>query len=359
MNAEPEDNITVSTLVGKDAIDAMRDFESKHAEEQEFQFPRLAAHRWQWLESLQNGLGHTPLLLKAEASSKTVGTLPLMLVKGPLFGRFLVGLPYVNTGGLWCESDFVGNHLVTAACEQADEFKVKYLELRHENALNHPKFNFKRTDKVHMRLTLPDHIETFKASLKSKVRSQVNKSLGAELDIEFGTHNQLPDFYTVFAENMRDLGTPVFSRQLFQSILNSFGDDAELCVVRHSGTPVAGALLVHVGGVTEVPSASCIRRYNSMNANMRMYWHLLERAIERKSHTFDFGRSSVGSGTHKFKKQWGSLPVDTHWQYYVRDGDPESMRPDAGGKQRLVEAWKRLPIWLTKLIGPSIVRGIP
>ena len=111
--------------------------------------------------------------------------------------------------------------------------------------------------------------------------------------------------------------------------------------------------------LTEVPSASCLRAFNRMNANMFMYQHLLFRAIERGSHTFDFGRSSKESGTFKFKKQWGALPYPAVWQYYVRQGNPEDLRPDSEGNQRLIRIWQRLPVWLTRLMGPTIVRGIP
>ncbi|MCG8648364.1 MAG: GNAT family N-acetyltransferase, partial [Pirellulales bacterium] len=196
-------------------------------------------------------------------------------------------------------------------------------------------------------------------SFKSKLRSQIKKSGEYGLEVEFGGAENLGDFYTVFARNMRDLGTPVFSRKLFANILKQFGNDAEICVVRKDRRAVAGGLLVHLGSVTEVPSASCLREFNRTNANMLMYQHLLQRAIERGSQTFDFGRSSAGSGTYKFKAQWGAQPQPAVWQYYVRKGSPEDMRPDAEGKQRLVKIWQRLPVSLTRLIGPPIVRGIP
>ena len=92
---------------------------------------------------------------------------------------------------------------------------------------------------------------------------------------------------------------------------------------------------------------------------MLMYWHVLERAIERGQHTFDFGRSSVDAGTHKFKKQWGSQEHPAIWQYYSRSGSVTDARPDSGRYDRMIRTWQKLPVWLTKLIGPSIVRGIP
>ena len=92
---------------------------------------------------------------------------------------------------------------------------------------------------------------------------------------------------------------------------------------------------------------------------MWMYRNLLRRAIERGSETFDFGRSSMDSGTYRFKKQWGAQPHPATWQYYIRHGSVEDMRPESATNQRLIRIWKKLPVWGTRLIGPSIVRGIP
>jgi len=158
---------------------------------------------------------------------------------------------------------------------------------------------------------------------------------------------------------MRDLGTPVFSRRLFESILLQFPGSAELCVVRSRALPVAAALLVHGCGASEVLSASSLRSHNSTCANMLMYWHLLERAIRRGQRVFDFGRSSLQSGTFVFKRQWGAEPEPAVWQYYVRKGTVGDMRPDNSKYQRLISLWQRLPVPLTRWIGPAIVRGIP
>jgi serine/alanine adding enzyme len=287
------------------------------------------------------------------------GVLPLVLVESLMFGKFLSSLPYVNTGGVWASSAEAANALVSRACELADTYQVRFLELRHEVEVTHPKFNASRTDKVHMRLALPATDEQFEKSIKSKLRSQIRKSHEYGLTIEWGRENLLELFYKVFAINMRDLGTPVFSRRLFAEILAAFADDAELCIVRKDGLPIAGALLVHAGGLSEVPSASSLRQFNYTNANMWMYRNMLARSIERGSKVFDFGRSSVDSGTYKFKAQWGAQPFPAVWQYYVRKGSAEDMRPDSGGKKRLVQIWQKLPVALTRIIGPGIVRGVP
>jgi FemAB-related protein (PEP-CTERM system-associated) len=158
---------------------------------------------------------------------------------------------------------------------------------------------------------------------------------------------------------MRDLGTPAYGKRLFAEILDQFPDRAEICVVRAGDRPVAAALLLHGWGVTEVPSASSLRSYNHLNANMLMYWHLLERAVQRGQDVFDFGRSSFDSKTMPFKKQWGATPTASEWQFYIRKGEPGGMRKESPRYQKLIRIWQRLPVVLTRLIGPAIVRGIP
>jgi FemAB-related protein (PEP-CTERM system-associated) len=297
-----------------------------------------------------------------------------MLVCSRFFGRFLVSLPYLNSGGLilrpsdslpdTAPSVEIIQPLIDRAVQLADELDVKHLELRHEVRFEHPAFNYERTDKVHMRLALPASPELLMASFKSKLRSQIKKANENPFEVQFGGQELLADFYKVFAHNMRDLGTPVYSKNLFREILSSFassntGSKAELCVVRLNRQPISGALLVHHAHRTEVPSASALREFNPTNVNMWMYWQLLQRAIEQGSVEFDFGRSTLGAGTYKFKEQWGAKPSPAVWQYYVRKGDPAQMRPDSSKNQRLVEIWKKMPVWLTRIVGPSIVRGIP
>src|SRR5262249_38790650 len=150
-----------------------------------------------------------------------------------------------------------------------------------------------------------------------------------------------------------------YGRRLFRSVLRHFPGRAELCVVRAGGRAAAAALLLHGDGVAEVPSASSLKEFNKTSANMLLYWSLLERAAGRGQGVFDFGRSTPGGGTYNFKKQWGALPVPAEWHYYRRAGDVSAMRPDSPRYRRLIRLWQKLPVPLTRLLGPAIVRGIP
>jgi FemAB-related protein (PEP-CTERM system-associated) len=324
-------------------------------------------HDPSWLTVLRESLGHITMAVIAReggAGGDIVGYLPLALVKSRLFGRFLVSLPYLNRAGVVAVDPDVRCALLESATELADQFAVQYLELRHHgHTLKHTSISHNREDKVQMMLDLPDESKQLWSGYSAKVRNQIRKGDKAGLSIRFGGVELLDGFYDVFSTNMRDLGTPVYPRQLFGSILDTFKASAELAVVNHDGRAVAGALLVHArvqGTVeTQVPSASSLRDAKHTNANMWMYHHLLLRATEQGSGVFDFGRSTPDSGTYRFKKQWGASPRPATWQYYLRQGEIGTVRPDNPKYQRRIATWQRLPVWVTKLVGPRIVRGIP
>lgn len=317
-----------------------------------------------WLDILRQAMQHKTLALLAWRGKELTGFLPLALTRSPLFGKHLVSLPYVNRAGLLVETPESGQALLKHATQFADAYQVRYLELRHHGqAFASEIFTHCRSEKHRMVLDLPGSPEMLWTALKAKVRNQIRKGEQNQLNVLFGGASLVPAFYSVFATNMRDLGTPVYPRKLFYAMLHHLGDRCEIALVTFESIPVAGAILVHdrVGDqvMTQVPSASCLRQFKPMNANMWMYWKLLERAIARGAGQFDFGRSSEGSGTYRFKKQWGAEPQSTPWQVMLRRGSLDAARPDAPRNRKRIEQWQKLPVWVTKAIGPSIVRGIP
>lgn len=317
-----------------------------------------------WLDILRKALHHKTSVLLDWRGRRLAGALPLALTRSPLFGKHLVSLPYVNRAGLLTADPESGHALIEHAARLAKQADARYLELRHHGqAFASDTFTHCRNEKYRMVLDLPATSDELWSSLKAKVRNQVRKGEQGGLKIRFGGTALLPGFYSVFATNMRDLGTPVYPRKLFQAMLQHLGERCEIALVTLESMPIAGAILVHdqVGeqAITQVPSASCLRQFNPINANMWMYCKLLERAIARGATQFDFGRSSEGSGTYRFKKQWGAQPQPTPWQVVLRRGSLDDARPDDPRNRKRIEQWQKLPVWVTKAIGPSIVRGIP
>jgi FemAB-related protein (PEP-CTERM system-associated) len=221
-----------------------------------------------------------------------------------------------------------------------------------------------QTDKVRMLLELPESSAQLLAGLKSKLRSQVKKPLRDGLTVTLGTGELIDTFYAVFAENMRDLGSPVHSRRWIEMIIATYGERSRIAVVyTPEGQPAAaGIVLLHPTTIS-IPWASSLRRFNSLNPNMLLYWSFLAYAAENGFKRFDFGRSTPTEGTYRFKEQWGAQPHPLFWYDLKISGcgakttSPVSARP-SGKRQLAANLWSRLPKAGANWFGPRIRKYI-
>ena len=212
-----------------------------------------------------------------------------------------------------------------------------------------------------MLLELPNSPEYLWRSFTSKLKSQIRRPEKEGMYARIGKKEELDSFYKVFAINMRDLGTPVYSKKFFENILKEFPESTWLCTVYNKeDKPLASGFLIGFKERIEIPWASSIRRYNQYSPNMLLYWCSLKFACENGFNIFDFGRCTPGEGTFRFKEQWGARPVQLRWHYWMRNGGPlPDINPENPRYKIAINIWKRLPVGLTRLLGPGIVKNIP
>lgn len=315
-------------------------------------------HDAAWLGVVSRAFGHPTVALEATENGVVTGVLPLVAFAHPLFGRFLVSMPFFNYGGVLASTPDATRALLEAAVARAKAMGASHVELRHRRQL----FDDLpcKTHKVAMRLELEDSTERQWNALDRKLRNQIRKADKNDLVVERGGPELLSAFYRVFARNMRDLGTPVYASTLFEEVLRTFPDTTRIICVRKGAEPIAASLVVCHRDTVEVPWASSLREFNPLCANVRLYWEMLQFAVERGARVFDFGRSSPHEGTYQFKAQWGARPEQLFWEYALLGG---GALPDLSPKNRkfqlLIAAWQRLPVWAATWLGPHIVRHIP
>ena len=159
---------------------------------------------------------------------------------------------------------------------------------------------------------------------------------------------------------MRDLGTPVYPTALLSRDLADAPRAHAHRVVRLKDAPVAAALLIAHRDTTEIPWASSLRRVNGLGVNMYPYWSVLEFAVQAGHAVFDFGRSTLDSGTYRFKKQWGAEPLQLHWHYWLKGGgEPPRLNPSNPKYRLAVAAWRKLPLPVANWLGPHLVKNLP
>ena len=333
---------------------------------------------------LQSGPTKNGERLSAENSNmKVVGILPLFHLKHFIFGNSLISLPFFDTGGILADDEDSEHALLSETMRIGRDLNVSQIELRHITPLscldNHDQqkkegengpplsitfegaecFGHTRSHKVRMVLDLPESSEALMKSFKAKLRSQIKKPLKEGLSVRTGNMELLNDFYKVFSINMRDLGSPVHSRKFIQNVLDIFPDHTRILNVYKGDQPLACSLVVGFKDILENPWASALREYSALSPNMLLYWAMMEHACNHGFRYFDFGRSSPDEGTYKFKEQWGAKPTPLYWYYVGLNGNSNKWSsPEKSQYEKAVKYWQKLPVPLTRLIGPGIRKYI-
>jgi len=326
-------------------------------------------------ESIQNSK------FKIDDSTNVVGILPLVHMKHFLFGNSLISIPFFDMGGILADDSETEKALFLEAVKLGQNLKVNNIELRHLQPLlfiegnsevsvqgsegNHAGVKpasikcLTRSHKVRMILDLPESSEVLMKSFKAKLRSQIKKPQKEGLEARIVGLESLDDFYKVFSVNMRDLGSPVHSKRLMESVIQEFGEAAKIILVYRDHEPVACSLIIGFKDTLENPWASALREYSRISPNMLLYWTMLEYACENGYSCFDFGRSSMGEGTFKFKEQWGAKPTTFNWHYIYLKGQPKGDKISEKSRfENAIQYWQKLPIPLTRIIGPRIRKHI-
>lgn len=324
-------------------------------------------HRFGWLKSVEQAYQHKNMAAIALQDNQIVGVLPCIQMQRPLLRPAFCALPYCDLGYALGDDSAIVELLTQFINQQLSAANGQKFEFR--DVVDVPTEDSQMEgQKVRMLLALPETSEELLSGFKSKLRSQIRKSEKNGLRYEIFKNGQgLDDFYHIFAINMRKLGSPVHSKEWFKHLLTNYQGNCVLSVVYSEDIPIGAGITLSNNQNTVIPWASTVAEYNKLAPNMLLYWSLLKEACDNNMRSFDFGRSTFGEGTYRFKAQWGAVPQLLNWynaasqtsqNFTVQDNDERESAPK-GRLRPLVESiWAKLPLGLTTSVGPKIRKHI-
>ncbi len=313
-------------------------------------------HRAGWQRLLREVFGHEAYFLYAEETGRITGVLPLGHVDSLLFGSSLVSLPFAVYGGVAALNEAAASALEAEAQRIAVRLGVDHLELR-QRTLRHADWPLQDLYVSFRKTLLPDAQANLLA-IPRKQRAMVRKGManGLRSDIDAGVDR----FFALYADNVHRHGTPALPRRYFEALQREFGADCEVLTVSTAdGRALSSVLSFYFRNEVLPYYAGDDTSARALAANDFKYWELMRRACARGVQVFDYGRSKQGTGSYAFKKNWGFEPEPLFYEYqlYKRDSVPQN-NPNNAKYQRVIKAWRRLPIGVANWLGPFLVRHL-
>ncbi len=313
-------------------------------------------HRHAWCNIFKEVFALEPRYLVAKRDSEIVGVLPLVLQRSLLFGTGLLSLPFCVEAGPLVLDDEVGKALTDAAIAIQNETRAPYLEFRSRKATHEGWAVRNDLYATFCRSISADENENLKA-IPRKQRAVVRKTL--ESGLQSQVNGDIGEVFNIYAESVRNLGTPVFPKRYFSVLRATFGTDCDTVTIKDNGVPVStvvnfyhrDTVLPYYGGGTS--------RARRNGANDFLYWEVMRLAAARGYKKFDFGRSKAGTGAFAFKKNWGFTPEWLEYEFHFLPGHSMPDKNPLNPKYALmIKAWKSLPLPLANVLGPWLIRGL-
>jgi FemAB-related protein (PEP-CTERM system-associated) len=314
-------------------------------------------HQIGWRNAVEGAYRWKSHYLIAKQNAKIIGILPLFVIGGFPLDKALISLPFAPYGGMCADDHDTENKLFEAACELARRENVDYVEFRHLDKVD---LDLKLNDEfTTLILELDSDPEKVWESFRSEIRNRTRKAVKSGLEIKVG-NQYLPEFYNIYAENMRDLGTPVHSLALLKNLIQELPESVQVFVVLSSSQVIGGMFLMFYKDTAIDMWASSLRKFSRYCPANLLYWEAIKYSCEKGYRYFDCGRSKWNSGTFKFKERLGAQPNQLYYQNYSpKPGKVSGLNASDLKVRCFISIWKRLPVFIANPLGPVLRRYIP
>jgi len=292
---------------------------------------------------------------------------PFIILNG-FFGKKLISIPFLDSGG------FLGNpskETIKEIKEFAKKEKLKDIEIRINNFFP----NFEKTKELLLNegfkfvknkqqaiSILPNSQEKLWEDFHKHTRNDIRKAERSGIIAKkINNLDELKKFYKIYSIQIRNFGTPQHSFKFFKNIFKNLGADFFGLNCYLQKRVIASLIAFYGKGYCYVGFNVSTPKFREFRPNDLLYWETIKESITRGALNFDMGQvnsdylnNSREGGLTKFKEKWGPKKYDKFIFNLYSNGEINKKE-----KLKLFRVvWKRLPLSISKKIGPNITKRL-
>ncbi len=316
-------------------------------------------HHPAWGKILVETFNIDSVLVVHRGDGRIDGGVPLAIFDQMFTGKAMISMPYLNYGGLLGGSDAVRGDIVGACREILASSGAKYMEFRHVGRSIGRLANQTKEHRVTFRMDVGRPADEILRGLRRQTRTRIRKIERSGMTSYYG-QDRLDHFYKLFSVAMREHGTPVMPQRFFESVLEHLADHAKFMIAYKDNRPVGGKLVLMFKDRVTMVWGCYPHRYRDYLANYFLTWELIKKLADSPIRWLDFGRSPRKGGGFTYKSNWQPEFTPLYNDYLLSDQNEIPLLKPENPKFRLaINTWKRLPVWVTRQIGPRLAKYFP
>jgi len=334
--------------------------ESKREQWESFISDQPKAIAWQsykWFDILKKhyNIDFYPIVVSRDDEIR--GILPLYNLKLPFSKNVLYSVPLAVAGGIVSLDEEAENLLLNKAIELSQtngdcriilkQYKHKVIGplITDENFCN-------------KELSLSSNLDEVWNEISEINRAKVTAGRKFEYSVEHPS-NDINTFYNFLFKHQHRKGIPCTGKSWIRDLVNS--GMYSISVLKHEGEIVAATMVKEFKDTISFPF-SCTSDPESKHFNLinNLYWELIKKYSLQGKNIFHSGRLPKSGVADEFRQGWGGKIYSYYYQYHPQTVRKTEFNIKRSSKRKTFEKiWKSTPGFITKIIGPLIVKRFP
>lgn len=283
---------------------------------------------------LAKTFGYSSQNLSLTEHSQIIGVMPVVFLNNRA-----ISMPHFSYGGPIISTDNELDINIKSFIED------KKFEIRSFTKLSEYSYDKKISCILEVHASHEEQIMTFKAKLRQKIR----KAEKINYKICHGGLELLNDYYYLYAQKMLKFGSPPIGKVFFKNLLTDYKfGKAQITVVYDNDKAIATGFSLSYLNFNEVCWSATDSDYDGYNIHALICWEILKTSIVEKHKYFSFGRSTVNSNNHQFKRQWQPIELPIFYNY------SEPVGKSIKEHTYLTKIWKYQPLATSVYLGEWI-----